>query len=105
MQNTKQKIVNNLQIDGIKRDTNFIFASIPTEPEPKLIPDSHFDKEIKKIKKNILNFQKKSNEQSYHDISNNSRNKRNIIGTQKKQKIKNYLKNPNKISHVKYLFL
>ena len=101
LQSKKQKIVHNLQMDGIKRDTNFIFASIPTEPEPKLIPDSHFYKEIKKVKTNILNFQKKGKEQPYHDISNTSRNKKNIKGAQKEQKIKTLFKNTNKISHVK----
>ena len=99
--NTQQKISYNLEMEGIKRDTNFIFASIPTEPEPKLIPDSHFYKEIKKFKTNILNFQKGNKEKPYHGTPNTSRNKRNIIDSQKEQKIKALFKNPNKISHVK----
>ena len=105
-QNIK-KLENDLEIDKLKRDTNFIFASIPTEPEPKLLPDSQFYKEIKKVKTNFylnekqnISLYNKKNE-PYHIISNTSRNKPNIIGVQKEQNIKTLFKNQNKISHVK----
>ena len=106
LQNNK-KAENYLELDGIKRDTNFIFASIPTEPEPKLLPDSQLYKEIKKVKTNFYANQKKniaffnSKNEAYHIVSNTSRNKQNIIGVQKEQNIKTLFKNQNKISHVK----
>ena len=92
--------------DKIKRDTNFIFASVPTEPEPKLLPDSPYYKEIKKIKTNFYN-EKQNNtlynnkEEPFNNISNTSRNNRNIIEIKKEGKIKTLFKNQNKISHVK----
>ena len=105
-QNNK-KIENNLELDNIKRDTNFIFASIPTEPEPKLLPDSQHCKEIKKVKTNFYVNQKQNinffnnKEEPYYIVSNTSRNKRNIIAAQKEENIKTLYKNQNKISHVK----
>ena len=105
-QNNK-KIENNFELDNIKRDTNFIFASIPTEPEPRLLPNSQHYKEIKKVKTNFYVNQKQNlnfcnnKEEPYHIVSNTSRNKRNIIAAQKEEKIKTLYKNQNKISHVK----
>ena len=96
----------NKEKDKIKRDTNFIFASIPTEPEPKLLPDSPYYKEIKKIKTNFYNEKKiftlhNNKEEPYNIIANTSRNNRNIIEIKKEEKIKTLFKNQNKISHVK----
>ena len=94
--NDNKKFDNNMEKDKIKRDTNIIFASIPTEPQPKLVPDSNYHKEIIKINNNIC-----SNEGSIRIISNTSRNKRNIIGIKKDHNIKTLFKNENKIFHVK----
>ena len=87
-------------------ETNYIFDSIPTEPEPKILPDSKKCKDIKKINsklyiKKINNnspFNKKA--ENNHLILNTSRNKRKIIdiGNDQKQSL---FKNQNKISHVK----
>jgi len=98
---------NDTETDKIKRDTNFIFASIPTEPQPKLIPDSKYHKEIKKINTNLSsnhnNNCKLFNNKEGHIriISNTSRNKKNIMGIRKDNNIKTLFKNQNKISHVK----
>ena len=106
----KNKVLqdNNLNTDKdkITRDTNLILDSIPTEPEPKLLPESPFYKKIKKIKTNFYKEEKNINlyinrEEPYNIISNTSRNNRNIIEIKKEGKINTLFKNQNKISHMK----
>ena len=90
-------------------DTNYFFESIPTEPEPKILPDSKKCKEIKKVNNSILI--KKNNNHSPNIkkgennllLLNTSRNKKDINSIKKEKKIKNLFKNQNqnKISHVK----
>ena len=107
LKNNNQYIDNKLESEKKNRDTNFLFDSIPSEPEPKLIPASNCHKDIKKINthffinKNLnitlLDIQKKP----LQIIPNTSRNKRNIVSSRKKQKIKSLFKYENTISHVK----
>ena len=92
-------------------DTNYMFESIPTEPEPKILPYSKNCKEIKKVNNNL--YIKKNNNQSPNNkkgeinqlLLSTSRNKKQINSIKKEQKIKNLFKNKsqnqNKISHVK----
>ena len=90
-------------------DTNYIFESIPTEPEPKILPDSKKCKEIKKVNNDIY---KKNNDhnpvikkgENNLLLLNTLRNKKQIgESIKKEQQIKNLFKNqsPNKILHVK----
>ena len=87
-------------------EINYMFDSIPTEPEAKILPDSKKCKDIKKvnskiyIKKNNNNSPMKKKNENNHLILNTSRNKRKIIdiGNEQKQSL---FKNQNKISHVK----
>ena len=104
LQNSKYNYENNMNKDDIKRDTDLIFASIPSEPSPKVIPESKNYKEIKKLSSyfnlnKVINNPIRNKNESIH-ISNTSRNKRNCINIEK-DNIKTIFKNQNKISHVK----
>ena len=87
-------------------ETNYMFDSIPTEPEPKIPPDSKKCKDIKKVNSKIYIKKSKNNSPINKKAENNqfilniSRNKRkNIdIGSEQKQSL---FKDKNKISHVK----
>ena len=99
LQLTKNNYDNNINNEDIKRDTDLIFASIPSEPSPKLIPESKNYKEIKKLStyfnlNKVINNPFNNKNESIH-ISNTSRNKRSYIYNEKDNK------NENKISHVK----
>ena len=96
-----------IEIDNNKNiENNYIFDSIPTEPEAKILPDSKDYQKIKKINTNI-NIKKNNNslnklKNEYNNIvMNTSRNKKITIDNPKNQKIKSLCKNQNKISHVK----
>ena len=92
-------------------DTNYIFESIPTEPEPKILPDSKKCKEIKKVNNDIFIKKNENNSPNIKKGENNllllntSKNKKQINSIKKENKIKNLFKiqnqNQNKISHVK----
>ena len=80
-------------------ETNYMFDSIPTEPEPKILPDSKKCKDIKKVNSKLNSPMQKKNENN-HLILNTSRNKRKNINIRNDQK-QSLFKNQNKISHVK----
>ena len=79
-------------------NTNAIFESIPNEPIPKILPVSNlFDKDIKKIKTNAFDLNKKIPELNLKTSSDepNTAIKKNI------KKENTLFKSQNKISHVK----
>ena len=94
---------NNMNKEKSTRDTDLIFASIPSEPSPKIIPDSKNYKEIKKVSTifclNKINNNKIINKNKSILISNSIKNKKNVI--QKEDKLKKGIKYDNIISHVK----
>ena len=98
--NNYKNIINQ---ENITRDTDLIFASIPSEPSPKIIPDSNYYKEIKKV--NTYFNINKTNKNPINDknesilFSNTSRNIMNNI--HKEDNLKRKIKNDNIISHVK----
>ena len=98
--NNYENIINQ---ENITRDTDLIFASIPSEPSPKIIPDSNYYKEIKKVSTyfNINKINKNPINDRNESIlfSNTSRNIMNNI--QKKDNLSRKIKNDNIISHVK----
>ena len=80
-------------------NTNAIFESIPNEPLPKILPESNlFDTEIKKIKTNFFNLKKIP---QINLNLNTSRDKLNPDLNRNINQENKFIKNQNKISHVK----
>ena len=101
---TKKKIIKK-NFDKAKDEetretnTNAIFESIPNEPLPKILPESNlFDTEIKKIKTNFFNLKKIP---QINLNLNTSRDKSNPDLNRNINKENKFIKNQNKISHVK----
>ena len=92
-------------------DANYIFESIPTEPEAKILPDSKQYKEIKNVNNGICIKKNDNHSPNVKKGENNalllnvSRNKKQINNNKKEKKIKNLFiiqnKSQNKILHVK----
>ena len=92
--------INKNEEEPRESNTNEIFESIPNEPIPKILPESNlFYNEIKKIKTNFTNADKKIPDLSLN--LNIRRDKLNQNLNKNIKKEKKIFKTQNKISHVK----